>query len=77
MGIGIGDRVCVMENAYYSVISPRRMRGDPWKDSTKAEFAAEALKLTAPELLQTGDRDDIILEPQGGAIATPRYPAKT
>ncbi len=76
LGIGIGDRVCVMENAYYSVISPEGCAAILWKDSAKAEFAAEALKLTAPELLKLGIIDDIIPEPQGGAHRDPQISGK-
>lgn len=67
LGIGIGDRVCVMENAYYSVISPEGCAAILWKDSGKAPDAAEALKLTAQELLSLGIIDEVIPEPQGGA----------
>ena len=76
LGIGIGDRVCVMENAYYSVISPEGCAAILWKDSAKAEYAAEALKLTAPELLKLGIIDDIIPEPQGGAHRDPQISGK-
>lgn len=71
LGIGIGDRVCVMENAYYSVISPEGCAAILWKDSAKANEAASALKLTAGELLNLGIIDDIISEPQGGAHRDP------
>ncbi len=76
LGIGIGDRVCVMENAYYSVISPEGCAAILWKDSAKADQAAEALKLTAPELLKLGIIDDIVPEPQGGAHRNPAEAAK-
>jgi len=76
LGIGIGDRICVMENAYYSVISPEGCAAILWKDSSKANQAAEALKLTAQELLNFGIIDDIILEPQGGAHRDPEKSAK-
>lgn len=76
LGIGIGDRICVMENAYYSVISPEGCAAILWKDSSKASLAAEALKLTANELLSLGIIDDIILEPQGGAHRDPEKAAK-
>lgn len=71
LGVGIGDRVCVMENAYYSVISPEGCAAILWKDSAKAPIAAEALKLTAGELLSFGIIDDIVSEPQGGAHRDP------
>lgn len=76
LGIGIGDRVCVMENAYYSVISPEGCAAILWKDSSKADQAAEALKLTAHELLSLGIIDEIIPEPQGGAHRDPPRAAK-
>lgn len=76
LGIGIGDKVCVMENAYYSVISPEGCAAILWKDSSKADKAAEALKLTAPELLGLGIIDDIVSEPQGGAHRDPQKAAK-
>lgn len=76
LGIGIGDRVSVMENAYYSVISPEGCAAILWKDSAKADQAAEALKLTAPELLKLGIIDDIVPEPQGGAHRNPDEAAK-
>lgn len=72
LGIGIGDRVCVMENAYYSVISPEGCAAILWKDSAKAPVAAEALKLTANELLNLGIIDEVIPEPQGGAHRDPQ-----
>lgn len=67
LGIGIGDRICVLENAYYSVISPEGCAAILWKDRTKAPLAAEALKLTAQDLLSFGIIDEIIEEPPGGA----------
>lgn len=76
LGIGIGDRICVMENGYYSVISPEGCAAILWKDSSKASKAAEALKLTANELLNLGIIDDVILEPQGGAHRDPEGAAK-
>jgi len=74
LGIGMGDRVYVLENAYYSVISPEGCAAILWKDRTKASSAAMALKLTAPELLRLGIIDGMINEPLGGAH---RDPAKT
>ena len=76
LGIGIGDRVSVMENAYYSVISPEGCAAILWKDASKADQAAEALKLTAQELLSLGIIDEIIPEPQGGAHRDPARAAK-
>jgi acetyl-CoA carboxylase carboxyl transferase subunit alpha len=67
LGIAVGDRVLMMENTWYSVISPEGCAAILWHDSTKAEQAAEAMKLTASDLLQLGVIDDIIQEPLGGA----------
>jgi acetyl-CoA carboxylase carboxyl transferase subunit alpha len=67
LGIGVADRVCVLENAYYSVISPEGCAAILWKDGAKAPLAAEVLKLTAPDLLKMGLIDEIIPEPLGGA----------
>ncbi len=67
LGIGVGDRVMVLENAYYSVISPEGCAVILWKDRTKAPEAAAALKLTAKDLLELGLIDEVIKEPLGGA----------
>lgn len=67
LGIGVGDRICVLENAYYSVISPEGCAAILWKDRTKAPDAAEVLKLTAQDLHEMGLIDDVIKEPLGGA----------
>jgi len=69
LGIGIGDRVSMLEHAYYSVISPEGCAGILWKvatDETKP-LAADALKLTAKDLARFGVIDDVIPEPLGGA----------
>ncbi|MFQ5823398.1 MAG: acetyl-CoA carboxylase carboxyltransferase subunit alpha [bacterium] len=67
LGIGVGDRVLMMENTWYSVISPEGCAAILWRDSTKSEQAAEAMKLTAPDLLKMGVIDKIIKEPLGSA----------
>lgn len=67
LGIGVADRICVLENAYYSVISPEGCAAILWKDGAKAPEAAESLKLTAQDLLKMGLIDEIIPEPLGGA----------
>jgi acetyl-CoA carboxylase carboxyl transferase subunit alpha len=67
LGIGVGDRVLILENAVYSVISPESCAAIVWRDSGKAELAAKALKLTAPDLLALGLVDEIVPEPPGGA----------
>ena len=67
LAIGIGDRVLMLENAIYSVISPEGCASILWRDSTYAEEAARALKLTAQDLLQFGLIDQIVPEPVGGS----------
>jgi len=76
LGIGVADRVCVLENAYYSVISPEGCAAILWKNSIKAPMAADALKLTAHDLLRFGVIDEIIKEPLGGAHGAPEEAAK-
>jgi len=67
LALGVGNRVMMLENAIYSVISPESCAAIIWRDSTKAELAAAALKLTAEELLKLGLIDGIVAEPPGGA----------
>jgi len=67
IGIGVADRVLILENAYYSVISPEGCAAILWKDRAAAAKAAEALKITAKNLLELGLVDEIIPEPLGGA----------
>ena len=67
LGIGVANRVLILENAYYSVISPEGCAAILWKDRTAAPKAAEALRITANDLLKLGLVDDIIPEPLGGA----------
>lgn len=67
LGIGVADAVLILENAYYSVISPEGCAAILWKDRTAASKAAEALKITAQDLLELGLVDEIIPEPLGGA----------
>ena len=67
LGIGVADRVLILENAYYSVISPEACSAILWRDRRHAAEAAEALKLTAPDLLKLDVVDEIIAEPEGGA----------
>jgi len=76
LGIGVADRVCVLENAYYSVISPEGCAAILWKDGAKAPEAAEALKLTAQDLLKTDIIDEVVLEPLGGAHHDPQKTAE-
>jgi acetyl-CoA carboxylase carboxyl transferase subunit alpha len=67
LGLGVGNRVYMMENSIYSVISPESCAAIIWRDSGKAELAAEALKLTANDLQQLGMIDGTVAEPGGGA----------
>lgn len=67
LGIGVADRVLMLENAYYSVISPEGCAAILWKHRKHAPDAAEALKLNATELLKLGIVDEVIPEPMGGA----------
>src|SRR4026207_1500953 len=67
LAIGIGDQVLMLENSIYSVISPEGCAAILWKDSSKAERAAEGLRLTAQNLFEEGIVDKIIPEPEGGA----------
>jgi acetyl-CoA carboxylase carboxyl transferase subunit alpha len=71
LGIGVADRVLILENAYYSVISPEGCAAILWKDRTAAPKAAEALKITARHLLELGFVDEVIPEPLGGAHTDP------
>jgi acetyl-CoA carboxylase carboxyl transferase subunit alpha len=67
LALGVADRVLMMENAVYSVITPEGCASILWKDSAQAPKAAEALKLTAPRLKELGIIDGIVPEPLGGA----------
>jgi acetyl-CoA carboxylase carboxyl transferase subunit alpha len=67
----VGDRFAMMENTYYSVISPEGCAAILWHDGAMAERAAEALKLTARDMLEQGIIDEIIAEPLGGAHRDP------
>jgi len=71
LGIGVSDRVLILENAYYSVISPEACSAILWKDRRHAPEAAEALKLTAQDLMGLGVVDEIVPEPEGGAHRDP------
>jgi acetyl-CoA carboxylase carboxyl transferase subunit alpha len=71
LGIGVGDRILMMENAWYSVISPESCSSILWRSWDYKEEAARGLKLTAPDLKPLGIIDDIIPEPLGGAHQDP------
>jgi len=77
LGIGVANRVFVLENAYYSVISPEGCAAILWKDGAKAPLAAEVLKLTAQDLLRMGLIEEIVPEPLGGAHRDPQRMAET
>ncbi len=76
LAFGITDRVYIMENAYYSVISPEGCAAILWKDQSKVEEAAKALKITAKELLSLRVVDDVIPEPLGAAHWEPDRSAR-
>jgi acetyl-CoA carboxylase carboxyl transferase subunit alpha len=67
LAIAVGDRVNILENSFYSVISPEGCAAIMWRDSTKAETAAVALKITAKDLKELGIIDEIVPEPEAGA----------
>ena len=67
LAIAVGDRINMLENSVYSVISPEGCASILWRDATKAEVAAEALKITARDLKELGIIDEIVPEPEGGA----------
>ena len=71
LGIGVADRVLMLENAYYSVISPEGCAAILWKNGKRAPEAAEALKITASDLKGMGIIDTLIPEPEGGAHVDP------
>jgi acetyl-CoA carboxylase carboxyl transferase subunit alpha len=77
LGIAVGDRVLMQEFAIYSVIPPEGCAAILWRDPAKKVEAAEALKLTAPDLLKAAIIDEIVPEPIGGAHADPAAAAET
>jgi len=76
LAIAIGDRIYMLENSVYSVISPEGCASIMWRDPTKSEVAAEALKITAANLLELKLIDEIVPEPEGGAHTNPEAAAK-
>jgi acetyl-CoA carboxylase carboxyl transferase subunit alpha len=76
LAIAVGDRVNILENSFYSVISPEGCAAIMWRDATKAETAAVALKITANDLKEFGIIDEIVDEPEGGAHTAPEEAAK-
>ena len=77
LAIGLGDRVIMLENAVYSILSPEGYASILWKDSSRAEEAAEKMKLTAKDLLELGIIDEIIKEPNGNAKTDIKKMAET
>jgi len=67
LGIGIGDRLIMFENTWYSVISPEGCAAILWRDTSKAELAADAMRITANDMLEMKMADEVIAEPVGGA----------
>jgi acetyl-CoA carboxylase carboxyl transferase subunit alpha len=76
LAVAVGDHVLMLENSVYSVISPEGCASIMWRDATKAEQAADALKITATDLLQLKLVDEIVPEPEGGAHLNPEAAAK-
>ena len=76
LAIAVGDRVMMMENTVYSVISPEGCASIMWRDASKRELAAAALKITAPDLKEMGIIDAIVPEPAGGAHTDPEAAAQ-
>jgi acetyl-CoA carboxylase carboxyl transferase subunit alpha len=77
LGIGVGDRLMMFEHSVYTVASPEACAAILWKDAAKAPQAAEALKITAPDLKALGILDVILPEPIGGAHSAPLAAAAT
>ena len=67
LALGVGDRILMLENAIYSILSPEGYASILWKDSSRAEEAAEKMKLTAEDLLELGVIDEVLKEPNGNA----------
>ena len=71
LALGVGDRVLMLENAVYAILSPEGFASILWKDAARSGEACDLMKLTAPDLLALGVVDDIIPEPEGGAHLAP------
>jgi len=76
LALAVADRVLILENAIYSVISPEGCASIMWRDASKRAHAAEALKITAQDVKALGCVDDIIPEPEGGAQTSPEQAAQ-
>ena len=72
LALAVGNRVILLENAVYSVLSPEGFASILWKDAGRADEAAEVMKLTAADLLRLGVADQVIPEPEGGAQNDPK-----
>jgi acetyl-CoA carboxylase carboxyl transferase subunit alpha len=77
LGLGVTDRIYVLEYAWYSVIAPESAAAILWRDSAQAPKAAETMRITAPDLLALGIADEIIPEPPGGAQKDPEGMVRT
>jgi acetyl-CoA carboxylase carboxyl transferase subunit alpha len=77
LGLGVGNRIYMMENAVYSVISPESCAAIIWRDASKAELAARALKMTSADLVRLGLVDGVVAEPDGGAHNSPDAAAES
>lgn len=71
LALGVADRVLMLENAVYSILSPEGFASILWKDAARHEEACQLMKLTAPDLLELGVVDSVIPEPQAGAHLAP------
>lgn len=71
LAFSVADRVLMMENAVYSILSPEGFASILWKDASRAQEAAEAMKLTSQDILEAGLADEIIPEPEGGLQSSP------
>ena len=76
LALGVGNRVLIQENAWYSVISPEGCATILWRDASEAPRAAEAMQLTAPDLQRLGIVEEVVPEPQGGAHLDPEAAAR-
>ncbi|MCH2047137.1 MAG: acetyl-CoA carboxylase carboxyl transferase subunit alpha [Trichodesmium sp. ALOHA_ZT_67] len=76
LGVGVGDRLLMLEHSIYTVASPEACAAILWKDASKASQAAEALKITSWDLKKIGIIDDVVPEPSGGAHANPLQAAE-
>ena len=77
LALGVGDRILMLENAIYSILSPEGYASILWKDSSRAEEAAEKMKLTAEDLLELGVIDEVLKEPNGNAKTNMQKMAQT